>query len=285
MNHLTLHFNYPTLTSRDIDVYYCLVDIITMSGKNCTPISASDLERITGISERTIRKSIHALVHEGLIRIEREGCPRWFSLPDGGCKPPKGGKKHRKKTTPTTEKKNTSSNILEFKDINTDTSSNISDVSEHDPFNDCRIRQLPPDKVEAVHRVWIQLSTWYGTHELRIGATTKGDKVAYMPEAVRRKMHELTVDQLISIIQRYDPERIQYHTAWIQAALMHPWSSRPYGQMHSAVAAESGSTCSAGAARCGQPQPLNRGHFKMERDYDIAAIEANLLGKPLAKEA
>lgn len=263
MTHLELHQNFPNLTSKDIDVYFVISDSIYEGGKNCTSISAAELEKITGITERTIRKSIHAIVGAGLLIKGREGRKPTYSLPDDDYQPPrrrKGGKKRPEKN----DGHGISDNIKDIH-IHTNTSSDISDTpSEHDIFAAPVIRQLPPEKIEDVRKVYMQLRHWKGSQALMIGHSTKGGKIAYMPTVIRQKMQDLTSEQLSRIIRRYDPARIQHKTAWVQTALMHPWESEPYGTMSDTKAVRA-----------------PRGHFQVERQYDIACIEAELLGKPV----
>ena len=80
MNHIELHHYYPTLSSKDIDIYYVISDLISISNTDYTEATPKELEQLTGTTERTIRKNIHALISADLICVKRHGYRRRISL-------------------------------------------------------------------------------------------------------------------------------------------------------------------------------------------------------------
>ena len=126
---------------------------------------------------------------------------------------------------------------------------------------------MPEDKVTAVKAVFVQLRDWRGTKPLYIGYKGR-NKIAYLPEAVRRQMQRITVDQLVTVITLFDRKRVQgTGTAWIQAALMRPVS----------LAKQDSERMVRGEVALADHDQRKKGHFELERQYDFDEIEAALL--------
>lgn len=275
-----LLITHPNVSNSAVIVYMLLCHLAEVGGKFNRRVECNikDMIALRQMSDRTIRTAIKQLVSEGIITVQHynHGPSKYYLCEIEDPEPPKPRKTEEK---PKITAENTAAKENSFKVNNINNINNISDYqisdtnigtdTDTDIFAAPQIRQLAPEKVEAIHKVYSQLAQWRGKKPLYIGYHGS-KKIAYLPEAVRLQMSRITAEQLYSVIMLYDPDRVQgTGTAWIQAALMRPISislSQPDPERLSMDK----------VASVGHVQ-RKKGHFVLERDYDFGAIEAMLV--------
>ena len=268
-----LLITHPNVSNSAVIVYMLLCHLAEVDGKFNRQVECNikDMIALRQMSDRTIRTAIKQLVGEGIITVQHysHGPSTYYLCDLEDPQPPKPRKTEAKpKITavkPADTKESLLNNIYKIKNIS---ENQISDIDDHESiFDSEKVRALPEDKVTAVKAVFVQLRDWRGTKPLYIGYKGR-NKIAYLPEAVRRQMQRITVDQLVTVITLFDRKRVQgTGTAWIQAALMRPVS----------LAKQDSERMVRGEVALADHDQRKKGHFELERQYDFDEIEAALL--------
>jgi hypothetical protein len=279
-----LLISHPNVSNSAVIVYMLLCHLAEVGGKFNRQVECNikDMIALRQMSDRTIRTAIKQLVSEGIITVQHynHGPSKYYLCEIEDPEPPKPRKTEEK---PKITAENTAAKENSFKDNNNNNifKTNISEyqnqISDNDPvWDDPIFHDLCKERVNAVRQVYRQLKHWRGTKPLYIGSDGKGSKIAYLPEAVKIRMELLTAEQLASVVKMYEPTRIEHPTSWIQASLMKPMKLQaPVSHAEQRPAPSSPA----------HHKPVNKAHFALERSYDVASIEADLVGKPLPAEA
>jgi|GEM_PF-5955103 len=268
-----LLITHPNVSNSAVIVYMLLCHLAEVDGKfnRTVECNIKDMIALRQMSDRTIRTAIKQLVSEGIITVEHHShsTSTYYLCELEDPQPPKPRKTEAKPKITAVKPADTkesilNNNIYKLKNIS---EYQISDDDYESIFDSKKIRALPEDKVTAVKAVFVQLRDWRGTKPLYIGYKGR-NKIAYLPEAVRRQMQRITVDQLVAVITLYDRQRVQgTGTAWIQAALMRPIT----------FAKQDTKGMVRGEVALADHDKRKKGHFELERQYDFDEIEAALL--------
>lgn len=249
--------NHPNLTTTAFCVYYAIYEKIKNRGQKSTIYRIKDIASLCGISPKVVQRSVTQLRDEGLILIEKQGRDNLYSLPEE----PQKAKKNNGQNRPVKPEKQTKTTVDSDRSINKHSNSNKS----FKDINNIYYQISDIDSDNPVYREYKRMCNWHGQN-FRRGRTE------ISPDDLAQRMAAITPETLQTISAVYERNRanIEYPTAYIQAAILHPWDtlSDPRASL----------ACSGSAPRH-EKKPSDKIHFELERSYDFDKLEKDLLKK------
>lgn len=283
MTYTELTLSHPNLCPAALAVYLIIADAIEDSGNNSTLFPIDDICRIIGMTDRSVRTYIRQLHNEGLLEISKQGKNNCYSLANLN-KENNTRKTETQKTIPenNTGKTETQKIIPEnntgkyhtYHTLDNSMYNNKSDSMKSDIFlnniilknKNISVSEISDSQIQIkehpVRRQYNRLLRWKGS--------IQRGKIEISPEDLAQRMAALTPDILDEISAVYDRSNVEHPTAWIQAALLHPWDTikDPRAALFAPKQTQA------------QKPKYDKIHFSLERKYDFDELDEQIkMGK------